>query len=108
MRYMIIETFEPAEAPAIYQRLGERGRSLPEGLAYLDSWVSAEMDRCFQLMECDDKSLIDGWTRSWEDLATFEVVQLISSAKASQVATGTSPRNSESSGRNSYGSIPHC
>ena len=66
------------------------------------------MDRCFQLMECDDRSLVDVWMRSWEDLATFEVVQVISSAEASQVAMGTSPRNSESGGRSSYGSIPHC
>ena len=44
---------------------------MPEGLAYVDSWVSDEFDRCFQLMEWDDRSLIDVWTRSWEGLATF-------------------------------------
>ena len=71
MRFMVIEKFDPANARRIYERVEELGRSLPEDLAYVDSWVSDEVDRCFQLMECDDRSLIDVWTRSWEGLATF-------------------------------------
>ncbi len=99
MRFMVIEKFDPANARRIYERVEELGRSLPEDLAYVDSWVSDEFDRCFQLMECDDRSLIDVWTRSWEGLATFEVVRVVSSKEASRMALGASPRNSESGSR---------
>ena len=62
---------------------------LPEGLTYLDSWVSADLERCFQLMECDDASLIERWTAEWEDLVDFEVVPVISSEQASMKLFGS-------------------
>ncbi|MDJ0570397.1 MAG: DUF3303 family protein [Pleurocapsa sp. MO_192.B19] len=36
--------------------LGSILQKMPEGLKYLDSWISADFNRCFQLMECDDPS----------------------------------------------------
>jgi hypothetical protein len=47
---------------------------LPEGLRYVDSWVEANFDRCFQLMDCDDPILLQQWVLQWRDLAEFEVV----------------------------------
>jgi hypothetical protein len=41
-----------------YQRFRERGRLAPEGLSYVGSRVEASLDRCFQLMECDDVALL--------------------------------------------------
>jgi hypothetical protein len=83
---MVIETFLQGPGP-VYARAGERGRLLPEGLVYIDSWVDARTrDRCFQLMETDDPALFDQWIAAWRDLADFEVVPVVSSAEAAQMA----------------------
>jgi Domain of unknown function (DUF3303) len=81
VRYMVIETFLRGAEP-VYARAAERGRMLPDGLAYVDSWVDAGLDRCFQLMETDDPSLFEPWIAAWSDLADFEVVPVVSSAEA--------------------------
>jgi tRNA splicing endonuclease len=36
MLYMVIEHFK--NAPAIYRRLREKGRMMPDGLNYISSW----------------------------------------------------------------------
>jgi hypothetical protein len=82
-RYMVIERFTRGAAP-VYERAAERGRLLPDGLMYLDSWIDERLDRCFQLMETDDPTLLDEWTARWSDLVEFEVVPVITSAEASQ------------------------
>ena len=82
MRYMVIETFTKGPGP-VYERARQRGRMLPEGLAYIDSWIdSRSLDRCFQLMEADEPRLFDEWFAQWTDLAEFELVPVISSAEA--------------------------
>jgi len=79
---MVIETYRQGPGP-VYARAAERGRMLPSGLAYIDSWIdSHRLDRCFQLMETDDPRLFDVWIASWDDLVAFEVVPVISSAEA--------------------------
>ncbi len=60
----------------------ERGRLAPDGLRYVTSVVSADGDRCYQLMECEDPALLDAWTAAWADLVAFEVVPVVSSAEA--------------------------
>jgi hypothetical protein len=78
---MVVEVF--AEPRAVYQRARERGRMLPAGLRYVDSWVDAQnLNRCFQLMETDDPELFDAWVAEWGDLADFEIVPVIGSAEA--------------------------
>jgi len=82
MRYMVVERFLHGPAP-VYARAAERGRMLPPGLAYVDSWVEADgLGRCFQLMETDDPRLFGEWIASWCDLAEFEVVPVVASAEA--------------------------
>ena len=61
MLFMVIERFRDNDMIPIYQRLREKGRSLPQGLEYVDSWVEASFSRCFQLMRCDDLRLIQTW-----------------------------------------------
>ena len=34
---------------------------MPDGLKYVGSWIEANFDRCFQLMECDDAALLQEW-----------------------------------------------
>jgi len=82
VRYMVIETFTQGARP-VHARAAERGRMLPEGLEYVESWIDERrLDRCFQLMETEDPSLFDEWTAKWSDLAEFEIVPVISSAGA--------------------------
>jgi hypothetical protein len=79
MLFMVIERFKDRNPAPIYARLREQGRALPDGLRYIDSWVEANFDRCFQLMECDDAVLFQKWVLQWRDLAEFEIVPVSSS-----------------------------
>jgi hypothetical protein len=82
VRYLVIETFTRGARP-VYERAAERGRMLPPGLEYVDSWIDERtLDRCFQLMETEDPSLFETWIAAWSDLAEFEVVPVIDSAAA--------------------------
>lgn len=74
MLFMVVETFTARDAPEIYRRVRAAGRSLPEGLRYVDSWVRADLTGCFQMMECDDLALLQAWVASWGELTRFEIV----------------------------------
>jgi len=82
---MVIEDFIQGARP-VYERVEARGRMLPPGLLYLDSWIDEALQRCFQLMETDDPSLLDAWMAQWSDLVKFEVVPLIGPTEASERA----------------------
>lgn len=84
MLYMVIEYFNAGAAPEIYRRVRERGRQLPPGLEYVDSWVDLDYFRCFQLMRTDDRSLFDGWAKAWSDLAHIEIIPVRTSAEAAR------------------------
>ena len=80
MLFMVIERFEGDDMVPIYNRLEERGRQLPDGLAYVDSWIEANFSRCFQLMECADARLLQQWVLGWRGTgATFEIVPVVPS-----------------------------
>ena len=49
---------------------------LPDGLVYIDSWLEAAGERCFQLMETSDPAPFDKWMESWKDLVSIEIVEL--------------------------------
>ncbi len=87
MLYMVIERFKNRDAVAVYRRYQEQGRMAPEGLKYIDSWVEPNYDKCFQLMECDDKRLFQQWMVRWEDLVDFEIVPVVSSKEAAAAIT---------------------
>jgi len=74
---MVIETFRNSDGKAIYRRLRDRGRQMPDGLSFVSSWVQADMARCFQLMECDDVTLLQRWIVQWSDLMAFEIVPVV-------------------------------
>ena len=76
MKYMVLETFRPGCKAAVYERFREKGRMLPDGLHYIDSWLEKDGDRCFQLMETDSPMLFDQWTAAWSDLVSFEIIEL--------------------------------
>jgi hypothetical protein len=83
MRFMVIERYTHGPDP-VYERAAEKGRMLPDGLRYIDSWIvdDGALDRCFQLMETDDPSLFDVWLENWRDLGDFEVLPVIESSAA--------------------------
>jgi hypothetical protein len=81
MLYMVLEDFK-GDAGAVYRRFRERGRLAPVGLRYVDSWVSEDLQRCYQVMECDDPALLQEWMERWQDLVDFEVVPVLRSAEA--------------------------
>jgi hypothetical protein len=74
MLFMVIERFKDGDPVPVYARVREQGRALPDGLRYVDSWVAASLDRCFQLMECEDAVLLQRWVLRWSDLVEFEIV----------------------------------
>ncbi|GAA3293022.1 DUF3303 family protein [Dactylosporangium vinaceum] len=83
MLFMVIETFRGGQPRPVYDRARAQGRLLPEGLRYVDSWVAADFARCYQLMECDELTLLMRWIAEWTDLVDFEVVPVVPSAQAS-------------------------
>ena len=84
MLYMIIENFREGDPTPVYRRFRERGRLAPEGLEYVSSWVTEDLERCFQVMRCDDRSLLDEWLSNWSDIVDFEVIPVITSDEASR------------------------
>jgi hypothetical protein len=81
MLFMVVERFKNRDAKAVYRRFREEGRGTPDGLKYVGSWIEANFDRCFQLMECDDARLLQRWVAVWADLIEFEIVPVVPSAE---------------------------
>jgi len=88
MLYMVIEYFNAGAAQDIYRRARDKGRQLPPGLEYVESWVDLEYFRCFQLMRTGDPALFETWKTAWGDLAHFEIVPVRTSAEAARHALG--------------------
>ena len=81
MLYLVIEHFK-GDPAAVYRRFRDLGRMAPDGLRYVQSWVTDDLQRCYQIMECDDPALLDRWMDRWSDLVTFEVLPVLTSAEA--------------------------
>lgn len=84
MLYMIIERFHPGKVKDLYMRFEQKGRMLPEGVQYLNSWIDNQVRICYQVMESDSEEKIQQWINSWSDLADFEVIAVITSAEAKE------------------------
>jgi len=85
MLFMVIERFRDRDAKAVYRRFREQGRMMPDGLNYVGSWIEANFDRCFQVMECDDARLLPEWVIGWGDLVEFEIVPVGPSAQTREL-----------------------
>ena len=81
MLYMIIEDFKGNPVP-VYRRFRDQGRKMPDGLHYVGTWVTADLQRCYQVMECADPRLLQQWQDLWTDLVHFQVVPVVTSAEA--------------------------
>jgi len=82
MLYMIIERFKNGDPVPVYRRFRDKGRMASEALRYVSSWVTLDMTTCYQVMECENREVLDEWITRWKDLVDFEVVPVITSAEA--------------------------
>lgn len=82
MQYLIIERFHPGKLKEIYQRFDEKGRMLPEGVTYINSWIDEKITTCYQVMESESAEKLQQWTGHWNDLVDFEIIPVISSDQA--------------------------
>jgi hypothetical protein len=82
MLYMIVERFRDGDARPVYRRFRDEGRLAPAGLRYVASWVTEDLRSCFQVMECEDRRLLEEWMARWHDLTEFEVIPVMTSAEA--------------------------
>jgi hypothetical protein len=82
MLYMIIESFKNQDAVPVYRRFRDHGRLTPDGLRHVSSWVTTDLATCYQLMECEDRKLLEQWMTRWSDLVDFEVLPVITSSQA--------------------------
>lgn len=62
----------------------EKGRLAPEGINYISSWVDSDLQICFQLMEVEDRNLVDEWISHWADIVEFDVYPVITSDVAAK------------------------
>ena len=83
MLYMVVERFK--DPPAVYRRLREKGRMMPEGLEYVSSWIAVDRKMCWQLTRTEDESLFQRWIDNWKDLVDFEIVPVRTSAEMREI-----------------------
>ena len=86
---MIVERFHDGDAVPVYRRFRDHGRLAPDGLRYVSSWVTEDFRQCFQVMECEDRRLLDEWMANWADLVDFDVHPVMTSPEA---ANSIAPR----------------
>lgn len=89
MLFIVVERFRGGDPIPVYRRFRDAGRLAPEGLRYVGSWVAVDLTRCYQIMECDDRGLLDVWLEKWSDIVDFEVIPALTSADA---AAAVAPR----------------
>lgn len=88
MLFMIIEKFHPHKIRELYKRFDEKGRMLPDGVVYINSWIDENVATYYQVMESDSSEKINTWVGRWNDLADFEIIPVINSAQAKEKILG--------------------
>ncbi len=83
MQFMIVTGFRNQDGAAVYRRMRNEGRLIPDGMTFKYSWATADLSRSFQIFECEDVTLIQRWVARWADLCSFEVVPVVPGLEAS-------------------------
>ena len=86
--FMVIERNRNQDAKSVYRRFRDKGRLMPDGLTFVSSWVSADLGRCFQVMETDDIAQLQRWVVEWSDLTDFEIVPVLSGKETAEALSG--------------------
>ena len=95
MQFMVIETYRNQDAKTIYGRFRDKGRMLPEGLTFVASWVTADLSRCFVIMECEEVATLQRWVVEWSDLAAFEILPVVAGSETAAALADALPEPSE-------------
>lgn len=56
------------------------------------SWVTTDLRRCYQVMECADRRLLEEWMDNWRDIVDFEVLPVMTSADAARAVAALALR----------------
>ena len=81
MLYMVIEKYKDKEA--VYKRFHEKGRMMPKGVSYVDSWGAEDGNTCYQINKDESLELLHKWVSKWNDVTDFTFIPVISSQKTS-------------------------
>lgn len=79
---MIIEKFHEGKIRSVYERFDKRGRMMPDGVSYINSWITEDIKTCYQVMESVSEEKLKEWISNWNDLCDFEIIPVITSAEA--------------------------
>jgi Domain of unknown function (DUF3303) len=82
MLFLVVESFKDRDPVPVYRRFRDQGRLAPPGVTYVDSWITKDLARCFQVMECDSQESLEAWMARWVDIVDFEIVPVITSQEA--------------------------
>ena len=80
MLYMVLEHFKGDPVP-VYRRFRDHGRLMSTGLRFINSWITSDLQRCYQVMECEEPALLQQWIDQWKDIMDFEVIPVVTSAE---------------------------
>lgn len=84
VRHLVIETFRNGDPVPVYRRFRAEGRLMPPGLAFVSSWITEDLTRCYQVMEAADRGALDEWMARWADLVDFEVHPVLTSGQVQE------------------------
>jgi hypothetical protein len=87
MLFLVIENFKNGDPLPVYRRFRDHGRLAPADVKYVSSWVTEDLARCFQVMECPSRASLDAWIERWTDIVDFEVIPVMTSQEASDAVT---------------------
>lgn len=88
MLYMVIEKYHEGKIKALYERFAEKGRMMPEGVQFINSWINEDVTVCYQVMESDSIEGLKQWIANWNDIVDFEIIPVITSAQAKEKVFG--------------------
>lgn len=78
--FMVVERFPAAKRAEAAERYARCGRMIPEGVAYVASWMKADGSGCYQLRR-GGREARDEWIANWNDLVEFEVEVVVESGE---------------------------
>ena len=91
MQYLIIEHYKKGKTIEIYQRFDQKGRMLPKGVTYINSWTDEKVETCYQIMESESLEKLQEWVSNWNDLVDFEIIPVLTSAELSGLFCAAAP-----------------
>lgn len=82
MLYMVIERYKDKQE--VYRRFREKGRMMPDGVSYVNSWVAQDGSTCYQINKAKSEELLREWASKWSDVTDFEFIPVITSGEMSE------------------------